>query len=173
MQTWCTVFPILNQAIVPCLVLTVVSWPAYTFLRRQARWSGVPIFLRIFPNLFWLYFEIWPLSCGVNLRFLAGTHIGLGSPMGNMHPNPLPIVGSGLGPFHWPVMGSFHFTCISGLISWLDQCFWKHGIGSFFEKFEMFKECHSKLLVRAYRNSSNNGTFVITPESHITPRDKP
>ena len=97
-------------------------------------------------------FEIWPLSCSVNLRFLAGTHIGLGSPMGNMHPNPLPIVRSGWGPFHWPVIGPFHLTCISGFVSWLDQCFWKHGIGSFFEKFKMFriKSANSKLPVRAY-----------------------
>ena len=32
----------------PCLVLTVASWPAYRFLRRQVRWSGSPISLRIF-----------------------------------------------------------------------------------------------------------------------------
>ena len=25
-------------------VLTVASWPAYRFLRRQVRWSGIPIF---------------------------------------------------------------------------------------------------------------------------------
>ena len=41
-QPWCTPFPILNQFIVPCLVLTV-AWPAYRFLRRQVRWSGIPI----------------------------------------------------------------------------------------------------------------------------------
>ena len=41
-------FPILNQSIVPCLVLTVASWLAYRFLRRQVRWSGIPISLRIF-----------------------------------------------------------------------------------------------------------------------------
>ena len=29
-----TPFPILNKFVVPCLVLTVVSWPAYRFLRR-------------------------------------------------------------------------------------------------------------------------------------------
>ena len=46
-QSWCTPFPILNQSIVPCLVLTVASWPAYKFLRRQVRWSGIPISLRI------------------------------------------------------------------------------------------------------------------------------
>ena len=36
---WCTPFPILNQSVVPCPVLTVASWPAYRFLRRQVRWS--------------------------------------------------------------------------------------------------------------------------------------
>jgi len=38
-----TPFPILNQSIVPCPVLTVVSWPVYRFLRRQVRWSGILI----------------------------------------------------------------------------------------------------------------------------------
>ena len=30
-QPWHTTFPIWNQCIVPCSVLTVASWPAYTF----------------------------------------------------------------------------------------------------------------------------------------------
>ena len=47
-QPWCTPFPLWNQSIVPRPVLTVASWPAYIFLRRQVRWSGVLIFLRIF-----------------------------------------------------------------------------------------------------------------------------
>ena len=46
-QPWRTPFPILNQLVVPCLVLTVASWPEYTFLRRQARSSGIPTSLRI------------------------------------------------------------------------------------------------------------------------------
>ena len=50
-QPWCTPFPILNQFIVPCPVLTVASWPTYSFLRRQVRWSGIPISLRIFHSL--------------------------------------------------------------------------------------------------------------------------
>ena len=33
-QTWHTPFPIWNQSVVPCPVLTVASWPAYRFLRR-------------------------------------------------------------------------------------------------------------------------------------------
>ena len=47
-QPWRTPFPIWNQSIVPCLVLTVASWSAYRFLRRQVRWSDIPISLRIF-----------------------------------------------------------------------------------------------------------------------------
>ena len=34
-QPWCTSFPIWNPSVVPCLVLTVASWPAYRFLKRQ------------------------------------------------------------------------------------------------------------------------------------------
>ena len=44
-QPWHTPFLIWNQSVVPCPVLTVVSWPAYRFLRRQVRWSGIPISL--------------------------------------------------------------------------------------------------------------------------------
>ena len=46
-QPWCTPFPIPNQSIVPCPVLTVASWPAYRFLRRQVKCSGIPTSLRI------------------------------------------------------------------------------------------------------------------------------
>ena len=52
-QPWRNPFPILNQSIVPCPVLTVASWPAYKFLRRQVRWSGIPISFRIFHSLLW------------------------------------------------------------------------------------------------------------------------
>jgi len=47
-QPCCTPLPTLKQSIVPCLVLTFASWPAYRFLRRQVRWSGIPISLRVF-----------------------------------------------------------------------------------------------------------------------------
>ena len=47
-QPWHTPVSIWNQSVVPCLVLTVASWPAYRFLRRQVRWSGIPISWRIF-----------------------------------------------------------------------------------------------------------------------------
>ena len=46
-KPWRTPFTTLNQSIVPCLVLTAASWPAYRFLRRQVRWSGIPISLTI------------------------------------------------------------------------------------------------------------------------------
>ena len=47
-QSWCTPFPIWNQSVVPCPVLTVASRPAYRFLKRQVRWSCIPISFRIF-----------------------------------------------------------------------------------------------------------------------------
>ena len=42
---------LLNQSVVPCLVPTTASWSAYRFLRRQVRWSGIPISLGIFQFL--------------------------------------------------------------------------------------------------------------------------
>ena len=52
-QPWCTPFPIWNQSVFPCPVLTVASWPTYRFLKRQVRWSGIPISFRIFHSLLW------------------------------------------------------------------------------------------------------------------------
>ena len=49
-QPWCTPFPIWNQSVVPGPVLTVASWPASRFLKRQVRWSGIPIPFRIFQQ---------------------------------------------------------------------------------------------------------------------------
>ena len=49
-QPWCTPFPIWNQSVVPCPVLTVASWPAYRFLKRQIRWSGIPHLVQNFPQ---------------------------------------------------------------------------------------------------------------------------
>ena len=53
LQPWCTPFPIWNQSVVPCPVLTVASWPAYRFLKKQVRWSGIPISFRIFHSSLW------------------------------------------------------------------------------------------------------------------------
>ena len=43
-----TPFPIWNQSVVPCPVLTVASWPAYRFLKRQVRLSDILISFGIF-----------------------------------------------------------------------------------------------------------------------------
>ena len=37
--------------LVPCPVLTIVSWPAYWFLKRQVRRSGIPTSWGIYHNL--------------------------------------------------------------------------------------------------------------------------
>ena len=42
-QPWCTPFSIWNQSVVPCPVLTIASWPAYRFLRRQVRGLVFPV----------------------------------------------------------------------------------------------------------------------------------
>ena len=52
-QPWRTPFPSWNQFVVPCPVLIVASWSAYKVLRRQVRWSGIPISLRISHSLLW------------------------------------------------------------------------------------------------------------------------
>ena len=52
-QPWRTLFPIWNQSFVPCPILTVASWPTCRFLKRQVRWSGIPISWRIFHRLLW------------------------------------------------------------------------------------------------------------------------
>ena len=46
-QPWCTPFPNWNQSVFPCPVVTVASWPAYRFLRRQVRWAEVDVFLEL------------------------------------------------------------------------------------------------------------------------------
>ena len=38
-QPWCTPFPIWSQSVVPCPILTVPSWTAYRFLKRQVWYS--------------------------------------------------------------------------------------------------------------------------------------
>ena len=43
---WRTPLSIWNQSVV-LSVLTVASWPEYRFLRKQVKWSGIPISLRI------------------------------------------------------------------------------------------------------------------------------
>ena len=40
-------------------VLTVAFWPAHRFLRRQIRWSYIPISIRIFHSLLWSTLRLW------------------------------------------------------------------------------------------------------------------
>jgi len=47
-----TPLPVWNQSAVSCAVLTVASSPAYRFLRRQIKWSGIPS-LEEFSRLLW------------------------------------------------------------------------------------------------------------------------
>ena len=57
-------FPILNQSTVPWQGFqssSIASWPAYKFLMIQARWSGIPISLRIFHCL------LWPTQSGLSI----------------------------------------------------------------------------------------------------------
>ena len=46
-------FPNLEPVHCSVPVLTVASWPAYRFLRRQVRWSGLPVSFRIFHSFLW------------------------------------------------------------------------------------------------------------------------
>ena len=46
-----TPFSILNQSVVPSRGLTVASWPAYRFLRRQVIWSDILISLLFYSLL--------------------------------------------------------------------------------------------------------------------------
>ena len=59
-------FPIWNQSVVPCPVLTVALWPAYGFLKRQDRWSGIHLSFRIFQRIFPQNFS----TNGISLSFL-------------------------------------------------------------------------------------------------------
>ena len=51
MQPRCTPFPIWNQSVVPCPVLTGASWPAYRFLRRQVL-PGNPSFVSSYAIMY-------------------------------------------------------------------------------------------------------------------------
>ena len=64
-QPWRTPFPIWNQSVVPCPVLTVASWPTYRFLRRQVRWSGrwYSHLLKNFPQFVVIYNVDTPKTC--------------------------------------------------------------------------------------------------------------
>ena len=81
-QPWHTPFPIWKQSIVPCPVLTIASWPQYRFLRRQVRWSGILISLRIFHNLL-VYTQSKALAQSMKQKSMFFSGISLLSPRAN------------------------------------------------------------------------------------------
>ena len=71
-QPWRTPFPIWNQSVVPSLVLTVESWPAYVFLKRQVRWSGIPTSLRIYHRFLWSTQSNFNIVCEAKVDVFSG-----------------------------------------------------------------------------------------------------
>ena len=53
------IFSVLNQSILPCMVLIVASWPVQRFLKRQVMWSGIPT-CKNFPQVFQVIFLEFP-----------------------------------------------------------------------------------------------------------------
>ena len=72
-QPWCTRFPIWNQSVVPCPFLTVASWPAYRFLRRQVTLSVIPISLRIFQFVVIYAFKGFGVVSKAKVDVFSGT----------------------------------------------------------------------------------------------------
>ena len=67
-QPWHTPFLSWNQCVVLCPILTVAFGPDYSYLRRQVRWSCIPISLRILHSLLWstqlkAFSSVQSLSC--------------------------------------------------------------------------------------------------------------
>ena len=129
-----TPFLIWNQSVVPRLVLAVTSWPAYRFLRRQVRWSGIPISFKNFPQLWstqsktsalltswlikqkWMFFWNRPLlgllTVPWNCQGTSGCVISL------VTIEDQGLVLASLGPF-WFLMG---LCCILGLCHSFKRC---------------------------------------------------
>ena len=75
-QPWRTPFPIWNQPVVPCLVLTFASWAAWflRFLSGQVRWSGIPISSEYFAQFVVIHAVkglYWPLLWLIPFLFLS------------------------------------------------------------------------------------------------------
>ena len=78
-------FSFLNHSVVPYRVLTVASWSAYRFLRKQVRWSGIPISLRAFHSLswqrcWWTYFQGRNKNSDIENRLMDTVGEGEGGP---------------------------------------------------------------------------------------------
>ena len=52
-QPWRTPFPIWNQSVVPCPVLTVASWPAYRFSQEADQMVWYSHLFQNFPQFLW------------------------------------------------------------------------------------------------------------------------
>ena len=57
-QPWRTPFPLWNQSIVQCPVLTVAPWPAYRFLKRQVKRVWCSHLLKNFPQVVVIYTKV-------------------------------------------------------------------------------------------------------------------
>ena len=77
-----TPLAVLIESIVPCYVLTVVSWSAYRFLRRQVRWSNIPISFKNFHSFcdphkgFSVVIEEMDVSLKLPFFFCDATNVG-------------------------------------------------------------------------------------------------
>ena len=105
-QPWGTPLPIWNQSAVPCPVLTVPSWPAYRFLRRHVRWSGIPISMN-FPQ----YVVIHTVKgrsrcCFTVFFFLHFFFLGM-------------VLITACCTVSWTSVHSLHALCLSDLIPWI------------------------------------------------------
>jgi len=78
-------FLILNQSVVPYRVLMVASWPTYRFLRKQVRWSGIPI------SLSSVRFRHSVMSDSLRPHELQQARPPCPSPTPTVHPNPCPL----------------------------------------------------------------------------------
>ena len=70
-QPWCIPFPIWNQSVVPCPLLTVASWPAYRFLMRHEA-GQVVWYSHLFQNLSLLWSTI---QCSVQVTTASGSRL--------------------------------------------------------------------------------------------------
>ena len=104
-QLWCTPFPVWNQSVVPCPVLTVASRPGYRFNSRQVRLSDIPISWKIFQ------FAVICMVKGFGIVSMIQQILAIYSLA------PLHSLNS-----HWP-SGS----------SWFTYCWSEHWLGEFWE----------------------------------------
>ena len=117
-QSLCTPFPIWNQSTVPCSVLTIASGPAYRFLRRQVRWSGIPISVS-FPQ-FVLIHNVKSF-CMVNKA-----EVGIFMEFSCFIYDPTDDVNliSGSSAFHKSSLNICKFTVHVTLKTWLEKLLW-------------------------------------------------